>query len=75
MLPESCDESFATLRAFELGARESAEFGEVLRTEVGHLVLLPMRPQVLDWIEFWRVGRQKFKLYTAACDGLAGDPK
>ncbi len=66
MLPESCDESFASLGALELGACEGAKFVEVLRTEVGHLVLLPMRPQVLDGIEFWRVGRQEFELYAAA---------
>jgi hypothetical protein len=49
-------------------------------------VLFPMGPQVLDGIELWRVGRQKFKLYVAGFaldliarprgwDGLADDPR
>lgn len=54
------------LGSLKLGARKSAEFSEVFRTEVWFLLLLPMRPQVLDRIEFWRVGRREFKLYAAA---------
>jgi hypothetical protein len=60
LFPEGSDERFAALRALELGASERAEFDEVLRTEVGHLVLLPMRPQVLGGIKLGRVGRQEF---------------
>ena len=49
------------------GARaKSAEFGEVLRTEVWHLMALPMRPRLRDGISFWRVGQQQFERNVAA---------
>ena len=35
-------------------------------TEVRHLMLLPMRPQVFDGIEFGCIGRQKLQLDIAA---------
>jgi hypothetical protein len=66
LFPEGSDEGFAALGSLELGAGKSAEFGEIFRTEVWHVVLLPMGPQVLDRIELWRVGREEFKLYVAA---------
>jgi hypothetical protein len=44
LFPEGSDEKFAARRSLELGASECAEFGEVVWTEVGHLMLLPMRP-------------------------------
>ena len=86
MFPEGGDEKFAALRSLELSASESAELGEVLWTEVGHLMLLPVRPQVFDGIEFGCIGRQKLQLDIAAfvvgrnrgrggCDGPADDPK
>jgi hypothetical protein len=73
LFPESCDEGFAALAAFELGAGEGAKLGKVHGTEVWHLVLLPMRPQVLGWIELWRVWRQEFELHATAfaCDVIA----
>lgn len=66
LFPEGGDEKFAALRSLELGASECAELGEVLWTEVGHLMLLPMRPQVFDGIEFGCIGRQKLQLDIAA---------
>ena len=66
LFPEGGDEKFAALRSLELGASEGAELGEVPWTEVGHLMLLPMRPQVFDGIEFGCVGRQKLQLDIAA---------
>ena len=74
MLPEGSDKSFAALGSLELGAGKGAEFGKVLWTEVWHLVLFPMSPQVLDRIELWRIGRQEFKLDVAAFAlDVAGD--
>ena len=66
LLPEGSDESFSALGPLKLGAGEGAEFSKVLRTEVWHLMVLPMRPQVLDRIELWRIGWQEFELYAAA---------
>ena len=66
MFPEGGDEKFAALRSLELGASEGAELGEVPWTEVGHLMLLPMRPEVFDGIEFGCIGRQKLQLDIAA---------
>jgi len=66
LFPKGGDESFAELGSLELGTGKSAEFGEVLRTEVGHFMLLPRRPQVHDGIVFWRVRLQQFELYAAA---------
>ena len=66
LFPEGGDEKFAALRSLELGASEGAELGEVPWTEVGHLMLLPMRPQVFDGIEFGCIGRQKLQLDIAA---------
>ena len=76
LFPERCDESFAAHCAFEFGASKRAELGEIFWAEVRHLVLLPMRPQVLDRIEFGRVGRQKFQLDVAALciDVIAHQP-
>ena len=51
MFPDGSDESFAVLGSLELGAGEGTKFGKVLWTEVWHLVLFPMGPQVLDGIE------------------------
>jgi hypothetical protein len=74
LLPEGSDKSFAALGSLELGAGKGAEFGKVLWTEVWHLVLFPMSPQVLDRIELWRIGRQEFKLDVAAFAlDVAGD--
>jgi hypothetical protein len=36
-----------------------AQLAKVLRAEVGQLVLLPVRPQVLDWIQLRRVAGKK----------------
>jgi len=66
LFPEGGDEKFAALRSLELGASEGAELGEVPWTEVGHLMLLPMRPEVFDGIEFGCIGRQKLQLDIAA---------
>ena len=44
LFPEGDDEKSAALGSLELGASECAELGEVLWTEVGHLMLLPVGP-------------------------------
>ena len=38
-----------------------AQTGEAGGTEVGEFVLFPVRPQILDRIEFGRVGGKKFQ--------------
>src|SRR5690242_11574365 len=65
LLPEGCYKPLATLRPPELGASEMAEFGEVLGAEVAQFVVLPMRPQVFDWVQLRRIGRQKLQVYGA----------
>ncbi len=76
MFPEGWDKGFAALRAPEPGAGNGAEFGEVLGREVGHLVLLPVCPQILDGIELGRVGGQKFELEATflGCEIIADQP-
>jgi len=61
LLPEGCDKRLATLRSPELGACEMAEFGEDLWTEVAQFVVLPVCPQVFDWVQLRRIGRQKLQ--------------
>src|SRR3974377_423833 len=39
----------------------NAELSESLRTKSGTLVLLPVRPQILDRVEFRRVGREELQ--------------
>src|SRR6516165_6204738 len=48
----------AALCSPELGACMDSQFGEVLGTEVGQFVMLPMRPEVFDWIQFGCIGWQ-----------------
>jgi len=50
LFPESADQSGPTPHAAQSTASVSAELSKVLRTEVGQLVLLPMRPQILHRI-------------------------
>jgi len=50
LFPEGADQSGPTAHAAQSAARLSAELSEVLRTEVGQLVLLPVRPEILDRI-------------------------
>ncbi len=65
LFPEGGDEKSAALGSLELGASECAELREVPWTKVGHLMLLPIRPQVFDGIECGCVGRQKLQLNIA----------
>ena len=39
---------------------------EGVRVEVGWFVLLPVRPQILSWIEFWLIGRKEFEPQATA---------
>src|ERR1700676_5244495 len=48
LFPEGADQSGPAAHAAQSAARVSAELSEVLRTEVGQLVLLPVRPEILD---------------------------
>ena len=48
LFPEGADQSGPTAHAAQSAASVSAELSEVLRTEVGQLVLLPVRPEILD---------------------------
>jgi hypothetical protein len=45
---EGADQSGPTTHAAQSAASVSAELSEVLWTEVGQLVLLPVRPEILD---------------------------
>jgi hypothetical protein len=60
--PEGGDDRLATLCASKFGSGISAEFGKVLRTEVGKLVVLPVSPEIFDRVKLRRVGRQKLQL-------------
>ncbi len=71
MFPEGCDESLSALAAPEFGPREGAELREILGTEIRHLVLFPVRPEVFDRVELRSIGREEFKLNLAA---LSVDP-
>src|SRR5690242_21286152 len=53
-----------------------SQFGEVLGTEVGQFVMLPMCPEVFDWIQLGRIGRQELQVDGAllALDILAHQP-
>ena len=57
-------ETRAATQSAQCAAGAFAELPEVLRTNIGQFVLLPVPPQVLNRIEFRRVGRQV----------LSGDP-
>ena len=53
-----------------------SQFGEVLGTEVGQFVMLPMRPEVFDWVQLGRIGWQEFLVdgTLLALDILAHQP-
>jgi hypothetical protein len=55
LLPKCGDERLAALGSPELGACMDSQFGEVHGTEIGQLVILPMRPEVFDWIQLGRI--------------------
>jgi hypothetical protein len=46
--------------ATQSGGRIAAQFPRVAHHQISDLMFLEMRPQVLDWIEFGRVGGQCF---------------
>ena len=50
-----------------------SQFSEVLGTEVGQFVMLPMRPEVFDWVQLGRIGWQELQVDGAllALDILA----
>jgi hypothetical protein len=50
LFPKGADQSGPTAHAAQSAASVNAELSEVLRTEVGQLMLLPVRPQILDRI-------------------------
>ena len=60
----------------KLGACMDSQFGEVLGTEVGQFVMLPMRPEVFDWIQFGSIGWQELQVDGAllALDIVAHQP-
>ena len=41
-----------------------AQLRKALRTKVRQLVLLPVRPQVLDRVQFWRISGEKLQPQT-----------
>jgi len=53
-----------------------SQFGEILGTEVGQFVMLPMRPEVFDWVQLGRIGWQEFQVdgTLLALDILAHQP-
>jgi len=53
-----------------------SQFSEVLGTEVGQFVMLPMRPEVFDWVQLGRIGWQEFQVdgTLLALDILAHQP-
>lgn len=76
LLPEGCDEGLAALCAPKLGACVGAEFSEVPWTEVGQLMMLPVRPEILDRVQLRRIWRQELQLDATAlaCDVVAHQP-
>ena len=62
MLPESCDERFATLCSPELGACHGTEFSEILGAEVREFVVLPVRPKVFDRVQLGAYGGRNSRL-------------
>ena len=48
LFPKGADQSGPTAHAAQSVASVNAELSEGLRTEVGQLVLLPVRPEILD---------------------------
>ena len=52
--------TFAAADASECLARGMAQFPDVFRAEVREFVFLPVGPQILDGIEFGRIGGESF---------------
>src|SRR6478672_2550663 len=76
LLPECGDKRLAALCSPELGACMDSQFGEVLGTKVGQLVMLPMCPEVFDWIQLGCIGWQELQVdgTLLALDILAHQP-
>lgn len=66
LLPKRDYQSFPLrLHALQRQPRVRAQLPVLLRTNIRQLMLLPVRPQVFDRIQFGRVGRQEFGDQTA----------
>lgn len=61
LLPECSDELGSALHRLESVACEAAYFADSVQAEIGQLALLHVAPNVLDRIEFGRVGGQSFQ--------------
>src|SRR5271167_3147495 len=61
LLPEGADQGRAAAHPPERPAGMNAELSEVLRTEVGQLMLFPVRPQILHRVQLRRVGGEELQ--------------
>src|SRR5882672_1716219 len=61
LLPERGDELASALHRLEPVACEGAYFADSVQAQIGQLALLHVAPDVLDRVEFWRVGGQSFQ--------------
>src|SRR5882724_7769085 len=61
LLPERGDELRSALHRLEPVACEAADFANSVHTQIGQLALLHVAPEVLDRVEFRRVGGQSFQ--------------
>jgi hypothetical protein len=70
LLPESHHQGGPPTHAAQRATRLITELAEVVRAEVRQFMMFPITPDVLDRIEFRRVGGQVLKSDSAA---LASD--
>src|SRR5690606_1256091 len=65
LFPARRDDRAPALCRSQLASSGGGKFGQAIRAEVGQRVSLQPRPQVLDRIELWRIGRQEGQLDCA----------
>ena len=62
LLPEGCDERLAALCSPQFGTGKVTQLGEVSGTEICQFVMLPVRPEVFDWVQLRCIGRQELQV-------------
>jgi len=65
LFPEGFHQSWAAAHSAQRPPCRHAQLGEILRAEIGQLVLLAVTPNVFDRVQFRRVGRQVFEMDLA----------
>ena len=72
LLPECRDQRATALHRAQIAARALAQIGEVAGAVVRHGVMLQVTPDVLDGVQFRRVGRQMLQGDAAVQAGRSG---